>query len=202
MSPKQQRFLIICATVLFGLMVIVAIFFAYQQSQMGRVVITSTPTDLTLTLDGKPIAPTGQVFVSPGKHELVASRSAFTAKTIEFDIAKGEKKEIPVFLLPEGAAGLEWVKQNPDQASALDGLISNEYEEKTQKVFADNKILQKLPIVDRTFRIDHGISKTGKQFALYIQATDQAGRDDALATLRFYGYDPAAYEIIYTNPNQ
>lgn len=200
MTPKRQKQLLIGAAVLFGLFVVVGLFFAYQQSQMGRLITASTPTDLTLTLDGKQIAPTGQVFVNPGKHELFAKRTAFGERKIEFDIAKGETKEITVYIFPEGAAGQEWAKQNPDQASVLDGFISNDYEEKTEKVFNDNTILEKLPIVDRTFRIDHGMSQTGKQFALYIQAADQAARDDALATLRFYGYDPALYEIIYTTP--
>ncbi len=198
---KQQKFILIGAAAAFGLMILLSVFFWYQQSQMGRVVTAATPNDLTLTLDGKPITATGQVFVSPGKHELFATRRAFTDKKIEFDIAKGETKEITVFLLPDGNAGLEWVKQNPDQASELDGIISNDYENQTEQAFNDYPILSDLPIVDRTFRISHGESKTGKAFALYIQAGDQTGRDDALATLRYYGYDPALYEIIYTTPN-
>lgn len=198
---KKQKFLLIGAAVGFGLMIILSIFFWHQQSQLGRLVTAATPDDLTLTLDGKPIAPTGQVFIEPGKHELFATRRAFKDKRIEFEIAKGETKEITVFILPDGGPGLEWVKQNPDQASELDGIISNDYEDQTQQAFDSYPILSDLPIVDRTFRISHGKSETGKAFALYIQAGDQTGRDDALATLRYYGYDPADYEIIYTTPN-
>lgn len=198
---KNQKFLLIGAAIAFGAMILLAIFFWYQQSQMGRVVTAATPTDLTLMLDGKPIAATGQIFVTPGKHELFATRRAFVDKKIEFEIAKGETKEITVFLLPDGSAGEEWVKQNPDQASVLDGIISNDYEQQTEEAFDSYPILSDLPIIDRTFRINHGQSQTGKAFALYIQAGDQTGRDDALATLRYYGYDPADYEIIYTTPN-
>lgn len=197
---NKQRLIIVLGAIFFGLMVIVALFFAYQQSQMGRLVTASTPKDLTLTLDGKQIAPTGQIFIEPGSHELVATRSAFKEKRIPFDIAKGETKEITVFIFPEGGAGQEWVRQNPNEASELDGIISNEYEATTSNAFNGNQILRQLPMIDKTFRIDHGLSKTGREFALYIQATDQAAREDALATLQYYGFDPAQYEIIYLDP--
>lgn len=200
MTLKLQKKLIIGAAAVFGLMVIVGIFFAYQQSQMGRLITASTPSDLTLTLDGKQIAPSGQIFIEPGKHELLAQRRAFTERKIEFEIAKGETKEMTIYIFPEGGAGEEWAKQNPEEASELDGFISNDYEQKTEEAFEANPILEKLPIVDRTFRIDQGISPTGKQFALYIQAADQEARDSALATLRYYGFDPAIYEIIYVTP--
>lgn len=198
----NKRQLLIAAAIFFGLLVIAALFFTYQQSQMGRLVTASTPKDLTLLLDGKPIAPTGQVFIEPGKHELTASRAAFGEKKIPFEIAKGETKEITVYIFPEGGAGEEWVKQNPDAAAALDGFVSNEYENEVQQVFSAHPILQRLPIIDRTFRISQGVSNTGRDFALYIQAADQGGRDDALATLKFYGHNPADFEIIYINPNQ
>ena len=96
---KNQRLLLIGGAVFFGLLIVVAVFFAYQQSQMGRLVTASTPRDLTLLLDGKPIAPTGQTFIEPGQHELIASRAAFGEKRIPFDIKKGETKEITVYIL-------------------------------------------------------------------------------------------------------
>ncbi len=199
---KKQKLVLIGFSILFVIMVAVGIYFAAVQSQMGRVMTDVTPADSTLKLDGKEIPISGQTYVTPGKHELTASRDAFTSKTTTFEIAKGEAKSFNMYLLPDGSAGEQWLKDHPEQAYKIDGLIGKEYTELGEKVTAANKILQDLPIIDGTFRIDQGASKTGKDFALYIQAADQTGRDNALATLKLYGYEPSFYEIIYVTPDQ
>lgn len=199
---KTQRYILFGFAALFTVMIAVGIYFAAVQSQMGRISTALTPKDGTLKLDGKQIDTTGQTWVSEGKHTLEASRTAFTTKTEEFEIKKGETKSFTLYLLPEGGAGQAWVKEHPDEAGVIDGLIGKEYNDQANKVFAENPILQVLPIIDRTFRVSQGESQKGGPFALYIQAADQAGRDDALMAIKAYGFEPSQFEIIYRTAGQ
>ena len=200
MNPQQQRIIIMTLAGLFGLIVLIGVGWTIFQSQRGKVVTTITPHDATVKLDGREVKGNATHFIEPGKHQFVISRTAFVEKKVDFEIKAGETKNIDLFIIPDEAAGLEWVKQNPEEASALDGRVSQEYTQESERVFSSNQILSQLPITDTGFRIDHGFSKTGRDFALYIQSADEAGRVAALETLKYMGYDPANYEIIYTTP--
>jgi len=201
MNPQKQRIVLMVLAGIFGLLVLIGVGLTIYQSQKGKVVTTITPHDATVKLDGREIPGNGTQFVEPGRHEFVITRTAFVEKKIPFEIKAGETQNFDLFIVPDENAGLEWVKQNPNEAMELDGRMSQEYIEEGERLFASHQILSELPIVDRLFRISHGTSKTGKDFALYIQASDQEGRTAALETLKYMGYDPVNYEIIYTQPN-
>lgn len=200
MNSQQQRIIIMVLAGIFGLMVLIGIGYAIFQSQKGKVTYNVTPKDATVKLDGRTIPGEGTELVEPGKHQFVISRPAFTEKKVDFEIKAGESKGFDLFVIPDETAGLEWVKQNPEEASELDGKVSQEYLQEADRITNSNQIFKDLPIIDRTFRINHGRSEKGNDFALYIQASDQAGRDDALATLLYLGYDPKNFEIIYVTP--
>jgi hypothetical protein len=200
MKPEQQRIIIMVLAGIFGIMVIIGVGYAIYQSQKGKITYNTTPKDAIVKLDGQEVPGSGTKLVEPGKHQFVITRSAFVEKKIDFEIKAGESKGFDLFIIPNDNAGLEWVKQNPEEASELDGKVSNEYIETAERITNSHQILKDLPIAEATFRINHGRSEKGNDFALYIQAADQAGRDDALATLDYLGYDPKNFEIIYTTP--
>ena len=199
MTPQQKKLVIFVLSGIFGILVIASIALAIFQSQQGKVTYTSLPGDITLRLDGKDIPTNGTMFVAQGKHEFIATRRAFDEKKIPFEIAKGETKNFDIYIFPNGDAGLDWVEQNPGEASALDGIVSNEYNNRATSVRDNNPILEILPIIDGSFRIDQGLSKTGKDFALYVQFGNEESKNAALATLRYFGYDPENFEIIYVD---
>ena len=200
MNPQQQRIIIMVFAGIFGLMVIIGVGFAIFQSQKGKVTYNVVPKDSTVKLDGRQVAGAGTEFVDPGKHQFVITRPAFVEKKVDFEIKAGESKGFDLFVVPDEGAGIEWVKQNPEEASELDGKVSQEYIQESERITSSHQIFKDLPIIDSTFRINHGRSEKGNDFALYIQASDQTGRDNALATLQYMGYDPKNFEIIYVAP--
>jgi hypothetical protein len=202
MNPQQQRIGIMVLAGIFGVMVLIGLGIALFQSQKGKVITTITPNDAIVKLDGREVKGDDTHFVDPGKHQFVITRQAFIEKKVDFEIKAGETQTMELFIVPDETAGLEWVKQNPEQAMQLDGFMSNEYNANADRVYKGNQILSALPIIDGTFRIDQGFSKTGRDFALYIQANDQEARTAAIETLKYLGYDPSAFEIIYTTPGQ
>lgn len=200
MNQQKQRLLIMIFAGIFGLLILVGVGFAIFQSQKGKVVIAKlTPQDATVKLDGAEIKK-GTHYVEPGKHKFEISRTAFKNRTQEFEIQAGETQNFDLYTAPDGDAGLQWAEQNPEEASELDGYMSREYEAASQRIVDSNEIFKDLPIMDAGFRIDHGLSEKGRDFALYIQSDDDAGKQAAIDTLVYMGYDPTKYEIIYTKP--
>jgi hypothetical protein len=199
MTPQKQRLLIMVAAGFFGLLIIIGLIFTLWQGQQGKVIIKDvTPSDSTMKLDGQEIKK-GTHYITPGKHQFVVTRQVFKDQTVDFEIKGGETREFEFFLFSDESAGLEWVKQNPEEAAKLDGEMSRRYEEAVDNT-TKYEIMNDLPILDRYFRIDKGLSEKGNDFALYIQSGSEEGKAAALETLEYMGYDPKNFEIIYTQP--
>ena len=70
------------------------------------VMITTQPADADISIDGKPVGKSGQVFqIAEGRHLLTVSRDGYVAqqKTIEVNLKKNEPLEITLLRLGEGA---------------------------------------------------------------------------------------------------
>jgi len=199
MTPQKQRLIIMILAGFFGLLIIVGLIFTFMRSQQGKLVIKDvTPSDSVVKLDGQEIKK-GTHYITPGKHQIVVTRQVFKEEKVDFEIKGGEAREFEFFLFSYESAGLEWVKQNPEEAAKLDGEMSRRYEEAVDKS-TKYEIMNDLPILDRYFRIDKGLSEKGNDFALYIQSGSEEGKAAALETLEYMGYDPKNFEIIYTQP--
>lgn len=200
-NPQKQRLAIMILAGFFGLLIIAGVAMTIFNNQQGKIVIRDiTPLDSTVTLDGNSIKK-GTHYIKPGKHQFVINRAVFTEKKIDFEIKAGETQGFDLFITPlDDTAGEQWALQNPEEAYKIDGFASERYMNESARVFDNNKILSELPIIDRGFRIDHGFSKQGRDFALYIQSADEEGKNAALETLSSMGYDPKNFEIIYTQP--
>jgi hypothetical protein len=201
MSPQKQRLIIMLLAGFFGLLIIIGVAITLLNGQKGKVVIRDiTPHDATVKLDGNVVGK-GTEYVEPGKHQFVLTHPAFKEKKVDFEIKAGETQGFDIWSVPlDDSVGRAWLEQNPEEAMKIDGYGSAEYIRESERVFDNNAILSELPIIDRGFRIDHGFSKEGRDFALYIQSADEEGKQAALDTLEYMGYDPKNFEIIYTQP--
>jgi len=198
----KQRTLIVIAASIFSTIVVVAFALFLVQSRLGKLITVAFPTDLTLTLDGKNIAATGTTFVEPGDHTLSATRGGFKEQKQSFTIKSGQTQTFSFYLLVDDQAGADYLQKHPNEAAAIEGVQSKEFDQQSNALFNNNAILTQLPIIDNTFRIDYGVSqkKPPTAFALYIQVSDQQGRNDAKDWMVTNGYDPQKYEIIYVDP--
>jgi hypothetical protein len=199
---KNQRLIIITAVAIFVGLIVFSLGTTYLQSQKSKLVIKSVPDDSKVTLDGKSINNNGTVYVPPGKHTIKATRNAFKDQSQDFTIKSGESKDINFYMLSDGDAGRKWLADHPDKASEIEGYYGELITNKANNIYQNNPILQQLPVIDRTYRIDFGVSKKTPpgDYALYIQAADQDGRADALDWMKVSGYKPSNYEIVWVDP--
>lgn len=201
MNSIQRRVLIVVAIII----PIAFIAWGIIEATTSRVTVDAVPYDMELRLDGKQVpAYGGPVRMAPGSHEFVAKRNGFGERTIKFDIKAGENKDMQVYLYPNSAEGEKWLKENPEQATKLEGETGKQLREQSSQRTIKYPILEQLPVIDPTFRIDYGVSKKNpddpSSVALYIQALDQEGRNNAIDWIRYNGYKPEDYEIIYVTP--
>lgn len=154
---KKQRIILIVAVVIFVIMIAIGLGGSVLQSQMGKLVVTSIPDDSTVTLDGKPIKSNGTTYTQPGKHTIKATRNQFKDQTQNFSIVSGETKAFNFYMLSDGDAGHQWLKDHPDQASAIEGYYGTQIFNKATALYENNVILQQLPVIDNTYRIDYGV---------------------------------------------
>jgi hypothetical protein len=172
-------------------------------NQVGkeRINIIVAPSDAVLSLDSKPIK-AGELYIEPGKHQLVVRRDNFNQKTVAVNTVKNKVVEVPVWLTPKDIVGENVVKKQQDAFLKVSGTASRQFYEGEEIMTKNNPIIQQLPVVvSPIFRIDYGISKKypndPSKIALYISANSALTRQNALYSIYTMRYDPSDYEIIF-----
>lgn len=80
---------------------------------------------------------------------------------------------------------------------SISAQVDKSVSESQKKVlsFAKN-----LPLTSITYRITYGNSPTNKStYALFVDMYESTGKQDALSAIQSFGYNPADFEIIYTD---
>lgn len=194
--------------IIIGLVVIAVIglgYLTYQSilsSRRGTVVMDSIPQDLKLTLNGKRIASTGKLTITPGTYTLEAERSGFASDKKEITVEKKTTQTIQMYLLPNSPEGEEWVKNHPQEAYKLEGLVGAKLEKATQQAIVKNNLITELPYIGPGFffRIDYGPPQPGSKYPdqpnIYITGETAEKRDMALVWMRSHGYNPDTMNIV------
>lgn len=189
------------AAVLLVLVVLIAAISASGEDT-GRLVATSVPDDLTLTLDGAKIAANGETVVKTGSHTLVASRPHFADRTQKFSIGKDQTYSISFYLDPTDAEGRGWYDDHPDQDLEREAVKGKEFEDTSKKIAAKYPVIGELPFIGKGFKVDYGKSEKHPNdplvLAFYVKLLWPEAKKDALAWLKSEGLDPATTEIIWS----
>lgn len=190
------------AYIALGTFTILVVLLAYLLFRPGSILISSFPSDATITVNGKPYSEGKQISLSAGNKTIVLQRTGFFEKTITAKVKAGETTHLNVTMNVDPQFLANGGQLNLDAADTArgEGLLGNEIESKGQIITKDNPIIQLLPYIGSNFRVDYGVSQKNPDSdaqALYITAPTAAGRQAALDWIRSQGYDPAKLEIIY-----
>lgn len=166
--------------------------------------VRSVPGDLTLTLDGREVAATGETTITPGEHTLLARRSGFGDETRKFAIGKDQTYTLTMYLYANSDEGRDWYGDHPDDEAEAEAEKGRKFHEDGERRTRNNPILSQLPFIGAGFRIDYGRSQKhpddNQAVALYIKLRYPAGREKALSWLRSNGVNTTTQEIIWTTP--
>ncbi len=201
MMEENRRFWLLGAVVIGVVVVLLGGYLVFRGGAESELTVKSIPNDLTLTLDGKPIAANGDVKVKAGEHTLTATRDGFQSYT-ETVTAKGDHLFVKMYLFSNDPAGRAWEKDNPDQALEAEAEAGRRYDEIQERLRTKYPILLELPYIGPGFKATYTDSKSDpdnpEAISLKVQLFDSEGKTKALEWIEGHGYDPATLDIIYT----
>ncbi|MDF2460829.1 MAG: hypothetical protein K0S68_232 [Candidatus Saccharibacteria bacterium] len=170
----------------------------------GLLDITVSPTDARIKIDGKGSAKPGKISLAPGEHTLEVTRKGYASKTLKIKITSGNvtTEGVQLTVSDPAAVAKENAELNKNDVTEQEGVAGKIVNEQGAKIAAENPLITKLPFYGADFNIDVGKSEKypndGTAVAIYITAITDEGRTHALNWIKAQGYDPAAYEIIYS----
>ncbi|WBQ05715.1 PEGA domain-containing protein [Kribbella sp. CA-293567] len=201
MEEDGRRTLVIGAVSLLMVVVLVGGFLIWRHDPKAELTVKSIPNDLTLTLDGQPIAANGKVDVRPGTHTLVGTREGFQTYSQTFTVRGKDPVSATVYLYANGPVGVEWGRNNPEQELETEAEAGRRYDEIQRRLAAKYPVLQQLPYIGPDFKATYEASKSDptnpEAISLKISVFGPDGKKEALEWITGNGWNPASLDIIY-----
>lgn len=208
---RDKRFIALCATAIVVVLVVIWGVSALQHRGKTGYNLVVLPNDSTVTLDGKKIKP-GKIYVTAGKHKLVAERELFDTVTLDFEAPKLSNKE-NINLLPKATSlqALKWLQDHQAIAEAREEILGKESAKDQKRISDQYPYLSQLPHETLNFRVDYQQTDGGptfqvKLFAILNRPSDfpqyqqdlQTYKKEALDYMKSIGINTDGATIQYT----
>lgn len=158
------------------------------------------PSNAKITVDGKRVSSGKQKFV-PGQLLIEVSKKGFTTRNKNVNLSAGQNTYIGLSLSPNSSSTSDYYDKHPEEDTKVERISSREFDEENKVANLYSPIINYLPIIDPSFRIDQGSSTKDADengsFALYIQASTAENRSLALDWLKTHHFDSSDIEIIF-----
>ncbi len=205
---EQDQRIIRRLLIVIGLAVILFIgwqvFLLVRHRGMGKLVVQSAPSDLRLVLGSKVVNNNATLYVTPGTYSWTATRAHFGTRNGTITVKKGSGNQpLIVFLEPSDAAGTQYLKDHPEEARKIEGLVGARTEQVSQQAQDAQPLIKQLPFIGPAFeyRIDYGTTPANAKYknqpGIYIGADSDQGKQDALDWIKAQGFDPNRMNIVY-----
>lgn len=187
----------------------------YSHRGLVKINVVAVPSDSEISIDGTS-GKNGTNYVTPGSHDITASRTLFDPVTVTIDTNKiGDR---PIYVLPKANtdAAQQWLYNHPAEQQQRESIVGMLDTEKQQDLAKKYPILAKLPAETSHYKIDYSLGgenndqvsytvtlyaiiNNPSQYASYKAQLNQY-RDEALQFLSNNGVDVNTSSITYT-PN-
>ena len=203
LKAKRKRVFTILGLVIVAALMVWGIVSHQRNAQLtAGVTIQVTPEDSIVTLNGKKV-PTNNiepVKVKPGTYKAVASRKGFADYTQTLTLKKGQTTYFGAMLISNDSSTANWYANHPADQKQVETISGKLFNQSAQNELAQTPLIQYLPFIDLQYRIDYGVSvahpNDPNAVGIYITYYSPQGLDQALAWIKFKGYDPSKLELI------
>jgi hypothetical protein len=162
--------------------------------------IQASPEASQITVDGKNSKGGGQRLL-PGTHTIAASFGGFSTEKQTVTVPKNGSIKVILLLEPSSEIGRTYLSNHQSEQQRRETLGGTEHNNTVSSLRTTYPILDLLPHSGRGFSIDYGASQKTpddpRTMALYITVPTLGTEQRALNWIRFSGYNPSDYEIIY-----
>lgn len=200
MRLKRMVFWIIGLSLLIILSLYIVL--TIQHKGLAKIRVYVVPPDSKISRDGGQ-ASKKTVYLSPGEHSFTASRQDFTSDTETLNATLKGPNTVYLAPTPKSPAGQQWVTAHPDLEKKRE-YYAGINQDRVQKLLNQTyPIVKDLPVDTVNFTITYGPSKKyptdPSKIALYVSAIP-ANQPLAIHWIKYKGYNPNNYEIIYQSP--
>lgn len=183
------------------IVVVIGIFFLLFARKSPNVNLVASPSAATILLDGNKRLQPGKVYISPGKHRLVASFNGFATRTIVFSSSTG-LTEVDVILEPNSQVGYDWLNTHPDDVGVRQNIGGRNYNNSAQTLLREFPIVANLPTYGpgSEYEISYGsVTNTSGSSKLEIDIIyyTQAGKQAGLQWLQSQPYGMNKFNVKY-----
>lgn len=197
---RNKKITIVIASII-TLFLLLAMYVIYNKPVTTGFNIVVVPDDSEVLMDGKVVG-SGNTAAKPGKHNIEVRHKDFSPLKTEATSISSMITTVPIGLTPDTTAGKKWKMDHNNEYLALDGLVSEQFNNESEAITKTYPIVADLPKdISPIFRIDYGVSKrypnNPKKIALYISSDNVADKIAALNYIYIMGYDPSDYEITF-----
>jgi hypothetical protein len=199
MNNLQQRY--INLGLILGLLCSVGLLGYALMRPQANTEVNLVPNDAVLLLDEKTVIKEGTLYIPAGKHHIKASREGF--KTVEQTFTTSETSSVKLIfsLIPNSDIGTTYLEEHPDEQTEREQISGEKYNQGVTNLIKNYPIVSMLPHNGEGFSVNYGQSQlnpeNSNKVALYIELRTLDYKNRALDWIRYSGYDPADYEIIY-----
>lgn len=168
------------------------------------VVVRVSPSDAEVTIDGQRYPSEKTIYLEPKLYDFKATRQFFEEVSTSVEITRDDHdREVVLILGAKSNEAKNYLRDHPSEQALRESLGGQLANEQGQAARDKTPLVDLLPFIDREFTIDYGPSVQSPDdptaIAITITSTSEASKQDALAWIKFKGYDPAGLEIIYKN---
>lgn len=201
MEEDGRRTLVMGAVALLVVVVLIGGFLIWRHDPKAELTVKSIPNDLTLTLDGLPIAANGTTEVRPGTYTLEAKRNGFQDYSETIAVRGKDPVSVKMYLYANGPVGAAWGKNNPDQELEAEAEAGRKYDQIQGQLEAKYPILAQLPYIGIGFKATYERSRSDPHnpaaISVRISSYLPEGKEKALEWIAGNRWDPASLDLIF-----
>lgn len=167
----------------------------------AKITTEFAPKGAIATMNGKGIRST-TYSVEPGKYTIEVSFDGFETEKREITVTSGEEQYIGIALESNSEKTENWYEKNENDRQKAEGISSKASDQVNENLSEKFPLFNELPMSwnHNTSSIGTGPSdKIDKGIAVIIQDDSTVGRKSIIEWIKQQGYNPANYEIVFTD---
>lgn len=167
-----------------------------------KLTVQVAPEDSTITINGT-VKKARILYLNPGTYKIAATKDGFTSDNATIALQKGHPQITQLLPIPSSSQAQTWLRNHPDIQAEREKIAGDRENSSQALLNTIYPLINKLPQTFSSYSISYDPSikypEDPNHIAILIQAPTPDTRQQALQWIRSLGYNPADYEIVFSD---